>query len=108
MIQEVQVTVVDDSGLEACHSFPTGLGLSLMEALMAAGYPIEGVCGGLALCATCRLAWLGGSVSEPTDAELDMLDTLPDHLPHSRLACQIRLESLSDGQATFRLHPSKS
>jgi len=37
---------------------------------------------------------------------LDMLDTLPDSRPSSRLACQIRLESLTDGQATVRLHPN--
>ncbi|MBU6274876.1 MAG: (2Fe-2S)-binding protein [Bacteroidetes bacterium] len=106
ILPEVQVTVLDESGLKEHHVFPTGMGLSLMEALKAARYPIEAVCGGLALCATCRLDWLEGAVSEPTDAELDMLDTLPDSRPSSRLACQIRLESLTDGQATVRLHPN--
>ncbi|MBM3936592.1 MAG: (2Fe-2S)-binding protein [Sphingomonadales bacterium] len=107
-MQQVQVSVFDHSGFSEVHSFPTGMGLSLMEALKAAGYPIEAICGGLALCASCRLDWLEGSVSEPNDAELDMLDTLPDNQSCSRLACQIRLESLYDGRASIRLNPSKS
>jgi ferredoxin len=52
--------------------------------------------------------WVEGAVSDPTEAELDMLDTLPDFHPSSRLGCQIRLESLADGKATIRLNPSKT
>jgi 2Fe-2S ferredoxin len=106
-MQEVQITVIDASGTAQELAFPTGMGLSLMEALKSAGYPVEAVCGGMALCATCRVEWQEGAVSEPTDAELDMLDTLPDQQPTSRLGCQIRLESLTDGQAILRLNPSK-
>lgn len=44
-MQQVQVSVFDHSGFSEVHSFPTGMGLSLMEALKAAGYPIEAICG---------------------------------------------------------------
>jgi 2Fe-2S ferredoxin len=107
-MQEVHLTVTDVSGTTQDLVFPTGMGLSLMEALKGAGYPIEAVCGGMALCATCRVDWVEGAVSDPTEAELDMLDTLPDFHPSSRLGCQIRLESLADGKATIRLNPSKT
>src|SRR5688572_26348854 len=77
---------------------PTDINLSLMEVLKAAEYPIEATCGGMALCATCHIEILKGSESlgDPKDVELDMIDTLPDATPRSRLACQIRLaENLS-------------
>ncbi len=106
-MQEVQITVIDVCGTVKELVFPTRLGLSLMEALKSAGYPLEAVCGGMALCATCRVEWQEGAVSEPNEAELDMLDTLPDQQPASRLSCQIRLESLTDGQAILRLNPTK-
>ena len=107
-MQEVHLTVTDVSGTTRDLVFPTGMGLSLMEALRSAGFPIEAICGGMALCATCRVDWEEGAVSDPTEAELDMLDTLPDFSPCSRLSCQIRLESLADGKAKIRLNPSKT
>jgi 2Fe-2S ferredoxin len=107
-MQEVHLTVTDVSGTTQDLVFPTGMGLSLMEALRSAGYPIEAICGGMALCATCRVDWEEGAVSDPTEAELDMLDTLPDFSPCSRLSCQIHLESLADGKAKIRLNPSKT
>jgi 2Fe-2S ferredoxin len=108
MKEMMNVVVVSDDGLEQVHEFPTDMGLSLMEALKAANYPVEAVCGGLALCATCRVDWLEGIVTEPTDAELDMLDTLPDQQPCHRLACQIRLDRLVGQSVKIRLNPSKS
>src|SRR5688572_33071790 len=72
---------------------PSDLNLSLMEVLKASEYPIEGTCGGMALCATCHIEVLKGvgQLGDPTDSELDMLDTLPSTTPLSRLACQIRI-----------------
>ena len=64
-----------------------------MEVLKASDYPIEATCGGIALCATCYIEVLEGieQLNHPTDAELDMLDTLPSANAQSRLACQIRI-----------------
>lgn len=72
---------------------PEDINLSLMEVLRASDYPIEATCGGMALCATCYVEVVKGidQLGEPTDAELDMLDTLPSASPESRLACQIRV-----------------
>jgi 2Fe-2S ferredoxin len=72
---------------------PTDMNLNLMEVLKASEYEIEAACGGMALCATCHIEVLKGfeNLGERTDAELDMLDTLPMVLDHSRLACQIKV-----------------
>ena len=72
---------------------PTDMNLNLMEVLKASEYDIEAACGGMALCATCHIEVLEGieKLNARTDAELDMLDTLPAVLENSRLACQIKV-----------------
>jgi 2Fe-2S ferredoxin len=72
---------------------PEEINLNLMEVLKASEYPIEATCGGMALCATCYVEILQGieQLDPTTDAELDMLDTLPSANSRSRLACQIKV-----------------
>jgi len=72
---------------------PTDMGLSLMELLKAYEYDVLATCGGMALCATCCVDILEGEDQLPimNDDEYFMIDTLPDALPTSRLACQLRL-----------------
>jgi ferredoxin len=72
---------------------PADINLNLMEVLKASEYPIEATCGGIALCATCYVEVLEGiqHLDAATDAELDMLDTLPAANSKSRLACQIKV-----------------
>ncbi|HEY0740569.1 MAG TPA: 2Fe-2S iron-sulfur cluster-binding protein [Chryseosolibacter sp.] len=84
---------------------PTDMNLNLMEVLKASDYDIEAACGGMALCATCHIEVLEGfeNLGERTDAELDMLDTLPAVLDRSRLACQVKIsEALQN--AVIRLN----
>lgn len=85
--------VQDQQGNIQPIEIPDDINLNLMEVLRASGYPVEGTCGGMALCATCHVEVKEGAeqVGEPNDAELDMLDTLPAATPQSRLACQIRI-----------------
>ncbi len=81
------------------HEAPTDMGLSLMEFLKASEYDILATCGGMALCATCCVDVLEGEekLNEMTDDEYAMLDTLPDLLPNSRLACQLQLNNNMNG-----------
>lgn len=79
---------------------PTDMGLNLMEVLKGSGFPIEATCGGMALCATCHVEILKNpGLHDPKEAELDMLDTVPNLTENSRLACQIRPEEGLDGLA---------
>jgi len=78
---------------------PEEINLNLMEVLKASDYNIEATCGGMALCATCYIEVVQGKdkLESPTDAELDMLDTLPSTNDRSRLACQVKVsERLQD------------
>ena len=98
--------VEDRSGDIQKIEIPEDINLNLMEVLKASDYPVLATCGGMALCATCRVEVDQGmdELPSPTDAELDMLDTLPDATENSRLACQLKLGSHMNGMV-FRLKP---
>ncbi len=95
----IRVTIEDRNGERQALEIPEGISLSLMELLKASEYHVLATCGGMALCATCHVEVLEGGQALPpvSDAELDILDTLPDASSKSRLACQLRVdESLNN------------
>jgi ferredoxin len=100
----INLIIEDREGHRAPVEIPEGINLSLMEVLKASEYDILATCGGMALCATCHVQVVEGPEQyfTPTDNELDMLDTLPNAGPDSRLACQIHLSEEMDGMV-FRL-----
>jgi 2Fe-2S ferredoxin len=87
--------VQEGEGVSRVIEVPEDINLNLMEVLRASDYPIEATCGGIALCATCYVEVIKGieQLDGPTDAELDMLDTLPSANAQSRLACQIKINN---------------
>ncbi len=95
----INITVIDRDDSSAVIEVPTDINLNLMEVLKAYEYDVLATCGGLALCATCHVQVLEGfdNLPDAQDAELDMLDTLPDAASDSRLACQLKVnENLAD------------
>ncbi len=78
---------------------PTDMGLSLMEFLKGNEYDILATCGGLALCATCHVEVVKGYeiLSEISNDEYAMLDTLPNITDTSRLSCQLKLSPDMEG-----------
>ncbi len=89
----IKINVEDTLGNRNAIEVPTDMSLNLMEVLKASEYPVEATCGGMALCATCHVEVVEGeNHKEPTDAEIDMLDTLPTVTSCSRLACQMHLK----------------
>lgn len=104
-MSDINITVEDREGNVAELVAPTDMGLSLMEFLKASEYDVLATCGGMALCATCCVDVMEGEekLNEMSDDEYAMLDTLPDLLPNSRLACQIQLKPELEG-LKVRLH----
>jgi ferredoxin len=100
----INLLIEDREGHRAPVEIPEGINLSLMEVLKASEYDVLATCGGMALCATCHVQVLEGPEHFfiATDNELDMLDTLPNVGPDSRLACQIHISEEMDGMA-FKL-----
>lgn len=78
---------------------PLGVDLSLMEVLKGEGYPVEAICGGMAICGTCRVEVLNKSeilLEGPNDDEVCMLDTLPCYTGNCRLSCQLKISEKID------------
>jgi 2Fe-2S ferredoxin len=90
---DIRVNVLNSDNTTTTHEAPTDMGLSLMEFLKGCDYDILATCGGMALCATCHVSVINGfeNLSEITDDEYAMLDTLPNITDTSRLACQLKL-----------------
>ena len=101
----ISLTILDRENTPHTLDVPTDMGLSLMEICKAAELPVEGTCGGMALCATCHVYVLSSHhLPEPTDDELAMLDSAFFVQNNSRLGCQIRLRDELDG-LTVQLAP---
>lgn len=72
---------------------------NVMEILKSAGYKMRATCGGMGLCADClcRIIDTNNSLPEPTEQELETLDSLPEAFFNSRLCCQIKTGGYIDG-----------
>ena len=69
-----------------------------MEILKAHELPVEGTCGGMALCASCHCYIESNhELSEASDDEEDMLDQAFFVEDNSRLSCQIKITDAIDG-----------
>ncbi len=100
----INIIVENNQGERRTLEIPGDMNLSLMEVLKAYEYNVLATCGGMAMCGTCHVQVLEGIDNLPahSNAELDMLDTLPDAESTSRLACQLQVnESMQN--AVFRL-----
>ena len=85
-------------------------GDTVMEVLRDAGLPIEAVCGGCCVCATCHVyidpAWVP-RLESPKRGEVALLEGCRHYeSATSRLGCQITLRAEDDGLA-LRLAPEE-
>lgn len=98
MEDTIKVTVVDRQGHEHVLDAPTDMNMNMMELCKSYGLPVEGTCGGMALCATCHMYVLSAHALHPrSDDEENMLDQAFFVKPNSRLGCQIKLTPDLDG-----------
>ncbi len=95
---DIRLTIIDREGTPHEVDAPTDMNLNLMELCKAGGLPVEGTCGGMALCASCHVYVESAHDLPPrSDAEEDMLDQAFFVRPNSRLGCQIHLAEELDG-----------
>jgi ferredoxin len=101
----VEITVFDRENGEHRLEAPTDMRLSLMEVCKSYELPVEGTCGGMALCASCHVYVLSAhDLPEPSDDELAMLDQAFFVQSNSRLGCQLKINTALDG-LTVKLAP---
>lgn len=95
----INITIQNIDGHTAVLDVQVFEGQSLMDALKSSGYDLLAACGGMALCASCRVEIEKGieALAEPFGQELDTLDVLPDAALSSRLSCQLKINRGMDG-----------
>lgn len=105
MATDITITIIDREG--ATHELvaPTDMNLNVMEVCKLYELPVKGECGGMAMCATCQVyVESDHTLSEPSDAELDMLDQAFFVQNNSRLGCQLHIQPELQG-LVLRLAP---
>ncbi len=94
----IKISVEDREGKTHSLEAPTDMALNLMEVMKSYELPVEGTCGGMALCASCHCYVLSDhDLSEASEAEEDMLDQAFFVEDNSRLSCQIKLSKEHNG-----------
>jgi ferredoxin len=104
-MQDVTVYIIDREGVKHELQAPTDMNMNIMELCKSYELPVEGTCGGMAMCASCQ-CYLESNHELPaqSDAELDMLDQAFHVKPNSRLGCQIHISDEING-IVLRLAP---
>lgn len=96
--ENITITVIDREDQEHIIEAPTDMSLNVMEICKASELPVEGTCGGMALCASCHCYVLSDNeLPESSEAEEDMLDQAFFVEDNSRLCCQLHLTKELDG-----------
>ena len=94
----IKVTVDDREGQSHELDAPTDMGMNMMELCKSAELPVEGTCGGMAMCASCHMYLRSDhTLPETSDDEEDMLDEAFYVTDESRLGCQIHLADDLEG-----------
>lgn len=101
----IKVTVIDREGVAHELEAPTDMNMNMMELCKSAELPVEGTCGGMAMCASCHMyVESDHELPESSDDEEDMLDQAFFVEDNSRLGCQLYLKNNMDG-LTVKLAP---
>ena len=105
MNQDVTITVIDREGKSHELIAPTDMAMNLMEVCKAYELPVEGTCGGMAMCASCQCYLVSDhDLPEKSDNEEAMLSEAFHVKENSRLGCQIHMSKALEG-LTVELAP---
>lgn len=99
---DVKITIIDREGVSHDVMAPTDMAMNIMELVRAYELAPEGtigICGGMAMCASCQCYVISDNVELPPmqDDEEAMLSEAFNVKPNSRLGCQINITEELDG-----------
>lgn len=101
MEQDVKITIVDREGVTHEIDAPTDMNMNLMEVVRSYELAPEGtigICGGMAMCASCQCYVLSDTeLPEMQDEEEAMLAEAFHVEDNSRLGCQIPITKELEG-----------
>jgi ferredoxin len=97
-MSDIKITVIDRENQSHLLDAPTDMNLNVMELCKMYELPVEGTCGGMALCASCHCyVESDHELSEMSDDEIAMLDAAFFVEKNSRLGCQLRISEAMEG-----------
>lgn len=92
-MSDIKINIIDREGVAHCVEAPTDMNMNLMEVIRIHELAPEGtigICGGMAMCASCQCYMLSQhELPEKNFEEEDMLDQAFHVQDNSRLGCQI-------------------
>ena len=95
---DIKITVIDRVGIMHQLDAPTDMAVNLMEVCKAYELPVEGTCGGMAMCASCQCYVLSDhTLEEKSEDEEAMLSEAFHVKENSRLGCQIPMDKNLEG-----------
>lgn len=101
MSQDITIKIIDRKGQSHKVQAPTDMNLNIMELVRMYELAPEGtigICGGMAMCASCQCYVLNDiEIPEKGDDEEAMLSEAINVKPNSRLGCQIHITENLEG-----------
>lgn len=101
MSQDVTIKITDREGIQHEVQAPTDMNMNIMELVRAYELAPEGtigICGGMAMCASCQCYVLNEvELPEMSDDEEAMLSEAFHVKPNSRLGCQLHITEELEG-----------
>jgi len=104
-MSDININIIDRERNKHSIVVPTDMNMNLMEACKSYEFPIEGICGGMAMCASCHVYVNSNSLlDDVSEDEKAMLSEAFNIKSSSRLGCQIQITKELDGM-TFEIAP---
>ena len=104
-MSDITIYIIDRDKKKHSLIVPTDMNMNLMEACKSYEFPVEGICGGMAMCASCQVYVDSDLLIENKSLnEEAMLSEAFYVKSNSRLGCQIQINKDIDG-CYFELAP---
>ena len=104
-MNDITITLIDRNGKKHFLKAPIDINMNLMELCKSYEFPVQGICGGMAMCASCQIYVHERKL--PNEKSMDEEAMLSEAFfvkENSRLGCQIQLTKELDG-FVFELAP---
>ena len=102
-MSDININIIDRERNKHSIVVPTDMNMNLMEVCKSYEFPIEGICGGMAMCASCHVYVNSDSLlDDVSEDEKAMLSEAFNIKSSSRLGCQIQITKELDGM-TFEI-----
>ena len=104
-MSDININIIDRERNKHSIVVPTDMNMNLMEACKSYEFPIEGICGGMAMCASCHVYVNSDTLlDDVSEDEKAMISEAFNIKSSSRLGCQIQITKELDGM-TFEIAP---